>query len=103
MILSASPEHLTDAGVDWLNRDRKATAASYAIRMLEAEPAIRTRAADAAFNYLLTRPRRKCRDLAAEARPPCRGIGWYLAWPFAALCGWIPLVPEAPHENDHEA
>ena len=97
--LSASPEMLTDAGKEWLARDRVASSLFYIADRRDGEFAIRKRGADAAFRYLCTRHRRKPQKIR-ESKPHRHGIGWYLAWPFAALCGWIPLVPEAPHENE---
>jgi hypothetical protein len=98
--LSASPDELTDEGRAWLGRDRVAHSFLYASERRDAEFRLRKTGADAAFRYLCQRPRRAARIPARPARPHKRDIGWYLAWPFAVLCGFWPLVPEPPHEDE---
>lgn len=104
--LSASPADLTDDGREWLARDRKAECFFYATAQRDREIAARATGANAAYLYLSTRHRRKVRRVpcgtCGACEKPWRGIGWYLAWPFAVLCGFWPLVPEPAHEDEHD-
>ena len=97
--LSASPEQLEPAGREWLERDRTQSHYFYACDIRDREHEAIKRGADAAYDYLVNRHKRKPLRVQ-ESKPGFRGIGWYLAWPFAVLCGFIPLVPEPPHENE---